>query len=94
MLSAILLEAGVPSVITRTAGFDVPEFLAAGPRDVLVAQSGLEAARAVLHGSGLDRPTEAASPATPRRVAALAAAIFTAVCITALVAWILTATPR
>ena len=29
----------------RSGGFDVPDFLAAGPRDVLVPRSGAEAAR-------------------------------------------------
>jgi hypothetical protein len=38
----------VPSTLRRTAGFDVPDMLAAGPRDVLVPESGLEAAREVL----------------------------------------------
>ena len=35
-------------MLRRTAGFDVPDFLAAGPRDVLVPQSGAEAAREAL----------------------------------------------
>jgi hypothetical protein len=44
----LLLEQGVPSVLRRSAGFDVPDFLAAGPRDVLVPQSGVTTAREVL----------------------------------------------
>ena len=44
----LLLEEGVPSVVRRTAGFDVPDFLAAGPRDVMVPLAGAEAAREVL----------------------------------------------
>ena len=47
----LLLEEGVPSTLRRTAGFDVPDFLAAGPRDVLVPESGLEVARDVLRQS-------------------------------------------
>lgn len=47
-IQALLLEEGVPSLLRRTAGFDVPDFLAAGPRDVLVPQSGEMAAREVL----------------------------------------------
>jgi hypothetical protein len=47
-IQALLLEEGVPSVLRRTAGFDVPDFLAAGPRDVLVPQSGVGTAREVL----------------------------------------------
>ena len=44
----LLLEEGVPSTLRRSAGFDVPDMLAAGPRDVLVPESGLEVARQVL----------------------------------------------
>ncbi|HEU4656211.1 MAG TPA: hypothetical protein VFR97_01735 [Capillimicrobium sp.] len=48
LIQSLLLEHGVPSLLRRTAGFDVPDFLAAGPRDVMVPQSGLETAREVL----------------------------------------------
>jgi hypothetical protein len=48
LIQNLLLEEGVPSTLRRTRGFDVPEMLAAGPRDVLVPQSGLETARQVL----------------------------------------------
>jgi hypothetical protein len=48
MIQGILLEEGIPSILRRTRGFDVPDFLAAGPRDVLVAESGYEAARSLL----------------------------------------------
>jgi hypothetical protein len=47
-VQGMLLEEGVPSLIRRSAGFDVPDFLAAGPRDILVPASGVEAAREVL----------------------------------------------
>ena len=36
-IQGLLLEEGVPSSLRRTRGFDVPNFLAAGPHDVLVA---------------------------------------------------------
>jgi len=48
LIAGLLLEEGVPSVIHRSGGFDVPDFLAAGPRDVLVAESGVDVARDVL----------------------------------------------
>jgi hypothetical protein len=56
-----LLEEGIPSLLRRSAGFDVPDFLVAGPRDVLVAQSGVQPAREVLLQSelisaGVDAP--------------------------------------
>jgi hypothetical protein len=47
-IQGLLLEEGVPSMLRRSAGFDVPDFLAAGPRDVLVPESGLSAAREIL----------------------------------------------
>ena len=47
-IQMLLLDEGVPSTLRRTAGFDVPDMLAAGPRDVMVPESGLEAAREVL----------------------------------------------
>src|SRR4051794_16937803 len=48
MLAGVLLEEGVPSVIRRAGGFDVPHFLAAGPRDIMVAAAGADVARQVL----------------------------------------------
>lgn len=48
LIQNLLLEEGVPSTLRRTQGFDVPEMMAAGPRDVLVPQSGVATAREVL----------------------------------------------
>jgi hypothetical protein len=53
LVQGLLLEAGIPSVLRRTRGFDVPDFLAAGPRDVLVPASGYEAARELLSDADL-----------------------------------------
>jgi hypothetical protein len=36
MLQGLLTEAGIPSILKRTMGFDNPEFLPNGPRDVMV----------------------------------------------------------
>ena len=47
-IQALLLEEGVPSMLRRTAGFDVPDFLAAGPRDVMVPLAAAHTAREVL----------------------------------------------
>ncbi len=47
-IQGLLLEEGVPSMLRRSAGFDVPDFLAAGPRDILVPATALETAREVL----------------------------------------------
>jgi len=43
MVQGILLEEGIPSMTRRSAGFDVPDMLAAGRRDILVPASGLSA---------------------------------------------------
>lgn len=48
LVQGILLEEGIPSILRRSGGFDVPDMIAAGPRDVLVPASGVEAARALL----------------------------------------------
>jgi hypothetical protein len=61
MIQSILLDNGIPSMLRRARGFDVPDFLAAGPRDVLVPESGYEAARDLLAGSDMltaDPPPE------------------------------------
>lgn len=48
LIQGILLEEGIPSILRRTRGFDVPDFLAAGPRDVMVPQAAYEPARRML----------------------------------------------
>jgi hypothetical protein len=51
LIQGLLLEEGIPSVQRRTQGFDVPQFLAAGPRDVLVSQAAYAEARELLAGA-------------------------------------------
>ena len=48
LMDGVLKDAGIPSLIKRAAGFDAPDFLSAGPRDVLVQASLVEEARQVL----------------------------------------------
>jgi predicted esterase len=48
LMEGLLQSGGVPSLIQRAPGFDVPDFLSAGPRDVLVPGADLEEARRVL----------------------------------------------
>lgn len=48
MIAGMLLEEGIPSMSKRTRGFDVPDYLAGGPRDILVPETGAEAARELL----------------------------------------------
>src|SRR4051812_23546510 len=62
LVQNILLEEGIPSIARRTRGFDVPDFLAAGPRDVLVPESGAEVARDLLRQADV---AETVGPAQP-----------------------------
>ena len=64
-IQALLLEWGVPSILRRSPGFDVPDFLAAGPRDVLVPESGADTASEVLLQSNL-APTTSPGRTGPR----------------------------
>jgi hypothetical protein len=48
MLQGLLAEAGIPSVLKRSFGFDNPDFLTSGPRDVMVNEGSAKRARDVL----------------------------------------------
>jgi hypothetical protein len=88
LIQGILLEEGIPSILRRTRGFDVPDMLAAGPRDVLVPEAAAADARELLTGTDLaaDAAEVEAARQPPSRfalwfLAALAAA--------ALLVWVL-----
>ncbi|MDQ3678337.1 MAG: hypothetical protein M3401_16325 [Actinomycetota bacterium] len=83
-IQGLLLEEGVPSTLRRTRGFDVPDMLAAGPRDILVPASGRDAAREVLLEAELvgDEQPVVTNPAR------VLAALLGAVAIVALIAWL------
>ncbi len=49
MIQGLLGEHGIPSMAKRTV--DNPEFLAAGPRQILVPEEAAEEAREVLEGT-------------------------------------------
>ena len=74
LIQGILLEEGIPSILRRSRGFDVPDFLAAGPRDVMVPASGFDAAHALLADSELasrmPEPGELPGIGSPGRLAA------------------------
>ena len=81
LVQGILLEEGIPSILRRTGGFDVPDMLAAGPRDVMVPASGAESARALLGSMAPELHGDDAlqGEARPNRVALkLAAALLVA----------------
>jgi hypothetical protein len=86
LIQNILLEEGIPSVTRRSAGADVPDFLAAGPRDVLVPQAGAEAARDVLLQSEI-APAQAAAPRP--HAAKLTALVVAGAGLATLIAWLL-----
>lgn len=73
MVQALLLEEGVPSITRRSGGFDVPDFLSAGPRDVLVPRAGAELARELLGGAALGPAAPGAAAWRPRPVVLLLA---------------------
>jgi hypothetical protein len=88
-IQGLLLEEGVPSLLRRTAGFDVPDFLAAGPRDVLVPQTGAGTAREVLLQAELiDPAAPSARVVDPRR---LLIGLVVALLLGALIVWALSA---
>jgi hypothetical protein len=91
LIQNLLLEEGVPSIARRSAGFDVPDFLAAGPRDVLVPESGVATAREVLHQADIE-PSESQPPRGPSgaHVARVLAGIVGGAGAAALIAWALT----
>jgi hypothetical protein len=84
MIENLLLEQGIPALSRRSGGFDVPDFLAAGPRDILVPASGAEAAREVLGETATPEPPRSTVDANPLWVRALAVAL--AVLVVALIA--------
>jgi hypothetical protein len=91
MIQGMLLEEGVPSILRRSPGFDVPDFLAAGPRDVMVPLEGYEAARDVLQQADLAPRGTGPSPFRGKGYALrLTAAIAGAATLATLVAWSLT----
>jgi hypothetical protein len=48
MLQALLQESSIPSILKRAGGFDNPDFLAAGPRDIWVNKDHADRAREIL----------------------------------------------
>ncbi|MEA2474781.1 MAG: hypothetical protein QOE06_2696 [Thermoleophilaceae bacterium] len=88
LIQGLLLEEGVPSMLRRTAGFDVPDFLAAGPRDVMVAESGVAVAREVLSMSEL-APSEAEERPFGSRAVRIFAGLLVVGFFGLLLAWVL-----
>lgn len=91
-LQGLLLEAGMPSLVRRSPGFDVPDFMAAGPRDVLVPGAGADAARQVLlEADAAPAQEDAVAPVAPRR---LLAGLLIALAVGVLVIWLISLAVR
>jgi hypothetical protein len=94
LIQGLLLEAGIPSLVRRAGGFDVPDFLAAGPRDVLVPRGGEAAARELLGTTGRAAeapPAHARAPAPSwvRGLALVLAALIVALVATGVIVAVL-----
>jgi hypothetical protein len=87
LIQGILLEEGIPSAQRRTRGFDVPDFLAAGPRDILVPAAGAEAARGLVTDVAAGDGEPADAPA--QRPLTLLAGLLVALAGAALLVWLL-----
>ena len=89
LIQGILLDQGIPSVQRRTRGFDVPDFLAAGPRDILVPRAAAEEALMLLSDAelGPQLPDPGADEGQARR---LALGMAVALLVAAAVVWALT----
>src|SRR5512132_767549 len=88
LIQGLLIEEGIPSMLKRSRGFDVPDMLAAGPRDVLVPAAGAEPAREVLLQAEL-LETREARPAVERPARLLAVLVGVAA-LFGLIAWVAT----
>lgn len=90
LIQGILLEEGIPSFERRTRGFDVPDFLAAGPRDILVPAAAVDAAHEMLHSTpagDVGAAPDAGTASGPNPIA-FALALILAVACGAIVVWV------
>ncbi len=79
MLQGLLLDAGIPSILKRSGGFDNPDFLASGPHDIWVNIGQAREARELLEETLSESDGEAEAevlgrssagdPMTPERLA-------------------------
>jgi hypothetical protein len=88
LIQGILLEEGIPSILRRTRGFDVPDMLAAGPRDVMVPAAAAEDARELITGTDL-ATAQAEIAAAGQQPSRFALWFAVAVVAAALLVWVL-----
>jgi hypothetical protein len=90
LIQGLLLEEGIPSMQRRTRGFDVPDFLAAGPREILVPEAGAEAAREVLAQTPVGEQAQMGSQASQgTRPVPLLVAIVGVLVVAVVLTWLL-----
>lgn len=58
MMQGLLSEAGIPSILKRSRGFDNPDFLAGGPHDVMVPEGAAKRAHDVLADTMIESEDE------------------------------------
>jgi hypothetical protein len=87
-LQGLLRAEGVPSMLRRAPGYDVPDFLAAGPRDVLVPASVAQIAENVLLPADLG-PAEP-PPGQANSSRRVLVALLIGVALVAIAAWCIT----
>src|SRR3954463_13543160 len=88
LIQGLLRVEGVPSIVRRSAGFDVPDFLAGGPRDVMVAESGAHVARDALFSADI-APAPARAGSHRAQARPTAPAVIAGSALAALIAWAL-----
>lgn len=89
LIQNLLMEEGIPSVVRRSAGFDVPDYLAGGPRDILVAESAAQAAHEMLLDADLAPKAAPESAGSPLKTVAIAAGVVAAAILFVYVLWLL-----
>jgi hypothetical protein len=87
LIQGLLLEEGIPSLARRSGGFDVPDFLASGPRDILVPAAGEEIAREILGTVDHTPPQTRTTAASTRGMALVLAAILAVAGLSPLALW-------
>jgi hypothetical protein len=87
-VQSLLIEEGIPSMVRRSAGFDVPDMLAAGPRDILVPSSGEMAAREVLLQAEIIEPGTAAEARPVQSPGRLLIGLLAFVALVGVIAWV------
>lgn len=88
LIQGLLIEEGVPSMVRRSGGFDVPDMLFAGPRDILVPAAGAEVAREILGTVDQTPPATGTTAAPTRTVAFVLAVVLLVAGLTPLIVWL------